>query len=151
MAELIAPITEDLRKEDLRMDVIKGIEFVKYKDEKLDASVTVTVEAGDWMVLNGSGVLVDPGASALANTYPVFVGNDQFDAQATGQLTLLLGGGFLYRTNKFVAGSYSVGQNLTIKGSDRTPQGASGGDPVLARVYKVPDAKGVMEIFVLDR
>lgn len=150
-AELIAPISVDLRAEDTRMDIVKGIEFVNYKDEKLNASVTATVEAGDWLVLDNDGTLVEPGASAVANTYPVFVGNDQFDAQATGQCTLIVGGKFNYRTNKYEAGSYTAGQNLTIKGSSRKLQAAGGSDPVLARVYKSPDAKGIMEVTVLNR
>lgn len=152
MAELIVPITEDLRKEDLRMDIIKGIERVNYKDEKLASGLSCAM--GDWLVLNNSGVLEAPGATAVPNTYPVVVGNDQYDAQATGQATILIAGGFIYRTVKFAPGSYTVGMSLTVKdlgGGEMVPSQAGGGDPVMARVYKAPDAKGVMEIEVLNR
>jgi len=152
MAELIAPITEDLRKEDLRMDIIKGIEHVSYKDEKLTAALLC--QAGDWLVLNNSGVLVAPTATAVPNTYPVFVGNDQYDDQATGQATLLISGGFIYRSTKFAPGSYTAGMNLTVKdlgAGEKVPSQAGVNDPIMARVYKAPDAKGVMEIEVLNR
>lgn len=153
-SELIAPITSDLRAPDNRMDIIKGNEFLKLQDVVLDPALVGqgTVELGDWLVKGSGGTMVDVGASAVANTYPVYVGNDQFDAQATGQVTLLLGGGFIYRTTKYTAGSYTVGQNLTVKGvGNRLPQAAGGSDPVLCRVFTAPDSKGVMEIQVLDR
>lgn len=149
--ELIAPITVDLRAPDNRMDITKGIEFLKISDELMDASIVADdIELGDWLVLGPSNTLIEASSSAVPNTYPVWVGNDQYDAQATGQLTILTNGGFRYRTNKFVAGSYTNGQNLTVK-SGTLPGPASGSDPILARVYKAPDAHGVMEIQVLDR
>jgi hypothetical protein len=152
MAELIAPIAEDLRKEDLRMDIIKGIEHLKYKDEKFAAGVSCAM--GDWLVLNNAGALEAPSATAVPNTYPVVVGNDQYDSQATGQGTILLGGDFVYRTNKFAPGVYTVGMSLTVKdlgAGEKVPCQAAVNDPILARVYKAPDAKGVIEILVLSR
>jgi hypothetical protein len=150
-SELIAPISVDLRAADNRMDIIKGMEHLNIKDEVLGAGLSV--ESGDWLV-KGASAMALPGLSAVANTYPVWVGNDQYDAQATGNVTILTNGGFIYRTSKFVAGSYTAGQNLTVKdlgGGEKVPSAASGGDPVLARVYTAPDSKGVMEIQVLDR
>jgi len=152
--ELVAPIGVDLRKEDNRLNIVKGIEFLKIKDEFMTAAVkTGGTTAGDWLV-KGAGGLAYPTTTAVANTYPVWVGNDQFDAQATGNATILLAGGFIYRTSKYVAGSYVEGQNLTVKdlgGGERVPSAAGGSDPILARVYTAPDANGVMEILVLDR
>jgi len=152
MAELVAPITEDLRKEDQRMDIIKGVEKVNLKDEKLSAGLAT--ESGDWLVKDDTETLVAPSVTAVANTFPVWVGNDQFDSQATGQATLVTSGGFIYRTTKFASGSYTAGQNLTVKdlgGGEKVPSAAGGSDPVLARVYTAPDAAGVMEIHVLNR
>ncbi len=152
MAELIAPISVDLRVEDLRCDIIKGIERVNYKDEKLPSGVSV--EAGDWMVVGSAGASLPANAAGVANTYPVLVGNDQYDSQATGQATLAIGGGFIYRTTKFVAGSYTDGQALTVRdlgGGEKVPSAAGVSDAIVARVYKAPDAKGVMEILVLNR
>jgi hypothetical protein len=153
-AELIVPLSTDLRKEDLRMDIIKGIEHVSPKDEVMVAGVVSGgCEAGDWLVKGASG-LAYPTTTAAANTYPVWVGNDQLDAQATGKATIVVNGGFIYRSTKFVAGSYTAGQNLTVKdlgGGERIPSAAGGSDPILARVYTAPDAAGVMEILVLTR
>lgn len=147
-AELIAPITEDLRASDNRMDIIKGIEHVNYQDVVLNTAVVAT-ELGDWLV-KGASSASQATSTGVGNTYPVFVGNDQLDAKATGKVTLLVGGGFIYRTTKFVAGSYAAGDNLTVK-SGLVPGPAGGSDAILARVYTAPDSKGVMEILVLNR
>jgi hypothetical protein len=150
--ELIAPITSDLRQPDNRFDIIKGIEFVKYKDEKYTAGASF--EMGDWVEKNASGAVAPANAAGRANVYPVVVGNDQFDSQATGQLTLALGGGFIYRTTKFVAGSYVEGNNLCVRDlglGEKVPSLAGVNDAIVARVYTAPDSKGVMEILVLNR
>ena len=154
LPEIVAPISNDLRREDQRMDIIKGIEHLNSKDELMTtAVVTAGVTSGDWLVKGSTGLTL-PTVTAVANTYPVWVGNDQYDAQATGKATILMGSGFIYRTNKFVAGAYVEGQNLTVKdlgAGEKVPSAAGGADPVLARVYTAPDANGVMEILVLVR
>jgi hypothetical protein len=154
--EYIAPISVDLRTEDLRMDIIKGIEHLNIQDEALNSVLQGQdlVETGDWLVLESDNTLNVPTTTAVANTFPVWVGNDQYDSQATGQATIILGGGFLYRTTKFVPGTYTNGQALTVKdlgGGERVPSAASGSDPVLCRVYKTPDSQNAMQIFVVNR
>jgi len=149
--EFIAPITVDLSTPDNQMDIIKGLEHINLVDVKFDPTLVLPVEPGDWMVKGATGQMVEPGVAAVASTYPIWVGNTQYDSMATGNLTLITNGGFIYRTNKYVAGVYPVGSNLTIKGLIRVPQLAAGADPVLARVFTAPDSNGVMEIIVLDR
>ena len=157
--EFVSPIAVDLRQPNNQMDIIKGLEDVQshVKDELMStAAKTAGITAGDWLVKSAAGTgLTLPTTTAQANTYPIWVGNDQYDSQATGQATLIVGCGFIYRTTKFVAGSYTEGQNLTVKddgtGTVRVPSAASGSDPILARVYTAPDANGVMEIEVLVR
>ena len=151
--ELIAPITEDLRADDTRMNIVKGLDRVQSGTDDVPFGASIEAEAGDWMVKDDTGVLVAPTATAVPNTYPVWVGNDQFDAKATGKGTIIVSGGYIYRTSKFVSASYSVGDNLTVKdlgGGERVPSAAGGADPILARVYSVP-VDGVMEILVLNR
>jgi len=155
LPELIAPISVDLRAEESKLDIIKGLENVSTmaKDEPLAASVVVDIDQGEWMVKSAAGLAL-PGVVPVANTYPVLTGNTQFDSLATGQLTILIGGGFIYRTTKFVPGSYTVGQNLTVKdlgAGQRVPSAAGAGEPIVGRVYTAPDSEGVMEIEVLDR
>jgi hypothetical protein len=155
MAELIVPITEDLRTEDSRMDIIKGIEKLNPKDEVMTSAVAAAgCSAGDWLVKGANGLEL-AGGTAVANTYPVWVGNDQLDAVASGKATILVGGHYIYRTTKYVAGSYTAGMNLTVKDTGGTSakllQAAGGTDPILARVYTAPDSKSVMEVRVLDR
>lgn len=152
--ELVAPIAVDLRDEDNRMSIIKGIERLNPKDEVMVAAVVSGgCDSGDWLVKGATG-LAYPTTTAVANTYPVWVGNDQFDVQATGMATILIGGGFIYRTTKYAAGAYTAGQALTVKdlgAGERVPSAAAGTDPIVGRVYTAPDASGVMEIEVLDR
>lgn len=150
--ELIAPITEDLRADDNRMDIVKGMEHLNLTDEVIGTGLNF--ELGDWAVLGQNGLEVS-GGTGVGNTYPIWVGNDQLDSKATGKATIITNGGFRYRTTKFAAGSYVEGQNLTVKdlggGVNLIPSAAGGGDAILCRVYKRPDSKGVMEITVLDR
>lgn len=150
--ELIAPITVDLRAEDPKFDVIKGIEKMNLTDLKRDSAFDV--EEGDWVRKTATGAALPQTGNAVAHVYPVVVGNNRYDAIATGNVTVAVNGGFIYRTKKFVAGSYSVGQNLCVKdlgAGEKTPSAAGGSDAIVARVWSYDAAKGIMEILVLDR
>lgn len=152
-SELVAPISVDLRAEDKGFNIIKGIEHVNYKDEAL-YDKTLSVLPGEWMTKTANGLEVPGSGNAVGNVYPVVVGNSQYDAVATGQLTILVGGGFIYETNKFATGSYTVGQALCVKdlgSGERVPSAAGGSDAIVARVYAYDAAKGLMQIQVLDR
>ena len=153
-AELIAPIAEDLRKEDLAFDIVKGIEHINVVDGKLEGTPLPSVGNGDWLMKTSTGFAVPTTGNAVANVYPVWTGNDRYDGIATGNVTVIVGGGFIYKTNKFVAGSYSVGQNLCVKdlgGGEKVPSAAGGTDAIIGRVWSFDSVKGVMEILVLNR
>lgn len=150
--ELVSPITVDLRAEDLKLDIIKGLEHLNYKDEVLASGVDV--EEGDWVTKTSTGVDAPASGNAVPNVYPVVTGNNRYDSLATGQVTIATGGGFIYKTKKFVSGSYTVGQNLCVKdlgGGEKTPSAAGVNDAIVARVYNYDAATGVMEIEVLNR
>lgn len=152
-SELVTPISVDLRAEDLSFDIVKGIEHINYKDEVL-VDPTLTVTPGDWMTLGASGLVVPATGNAVPNVFPVIVGNNQYDSIATGNLTIGIGGGFLYKTTKYVAGSYTIGQNLCVKnlgGGERVPSAAGGSDAIVGRVYALDTVKNVMTIMVLNR
>ena len=145
--ELVAPVTEDLRKEDLKFDIIKGIEHVNYQDGKLDAG---DVEEGDWVRKTATGFAV-PNASQT-RCFPVVTGNNRYDSKATGNVTVIVGGNWIYQTTKFVAGSYTVGQALTVKdlgGGEKVPSAAGSGDVVCGRVFAYDAAKGILTIEVV--
>lgn len=144
--ELVAPITEDLRAEELKFDILKGIEHVNYIDGKLPAGVDV--EEGDWVVKTSTGFAL-PGASSV-KAFPVVTGNNRYDAIATGDVTVIIGGNWVYQTKKFTGSGFIVNQELTIKGSVATPQAAAPGDVICGRVYGYDAAKGVMQILVLN-
>lgn len=149
--ELVAPVTVDLRAEDLLLEITKGIEHVNYIDGKLDAG---DVAPGDWVRKTTTGFAVPQVGNAVAHVFPVVVGNNQFDSLATGNVTVITNGGFIYKTKKFVAGSYSVGTNLCVKdlgAGEKIPSAAGGSDAIVARVWSYDAAKGIMEILVLDR
>ena len=143
--ELVAPITVDLRADDLKFDIVKGIEHVNYIDGKLDAG---DVEEGDWVVKTSTGFAL-PGASSV-KAFPVVTGNNRYDALATGNVTVIVGGNWIYQTKKFSGSGFIVNQELTIKGSVAMPQAAAPGDVICGRVYAYDAAKGVMSILVLN-
>ena len=152
--ELVAPITVDLRQENYNFNIVKGIEHVNYDDQLNVAGPSLAVNPGDWMTLASTGLVVPATGNAVPNVYPVVVGNNEYDAQATGNLTIITNGGFIYQTNKYVAGSYTVGQNLCVKnlgGGERVPSAAGANDAIVARVFAINVSTGVMLIQVLDR
>jgi hypothetical protein len=152
--ELVAPITEDLRAEDLKFDIVKGIEHVNYVDGKWVPGAATAVEEGDWVTKTNSGYDVIAAGNGVANVYPVVEGNNRYDAIATGNVTVIEAGGFKYKTKKFVPGAYTVGMNLTVKdlgAGEMVPSAAGASDAIVARVMSYDAAKGVMDILVLNR
>ena len=153
LPELVAPITVDLRKTVENFDVIKGIEHMNYMDVVL-ANEALNIVPGQWMTLSSTGLVVPATGNAVANVYPVVVGNNEYDSIATGDLTIAVSGGFIYRTVQFVAASYTVGQNLCVKnlgGGEMVPSAAGGSDAIVARVFAINTVTGTMDIQVLDR
>ena len=144
--ESVAPITTDLRAEELKLDIVKGIEHLSYIDGKLASG---DVEEGDWVKKTASGFSL-PGATS-EKCFPVVTGNNRYDALATGNISVIVGGDWIYKTKKYTAGSYTVGQALTIKGSSTLPQAAGAGDIVCGRVHSLDVAKGIMEILVVNQ
>ena len=147
MAELIAPISEDLRADKPAWEITKGIEKVNYLDLKNDTPATAFA-AGDWVVRTSTGCAAVPSGNGPA-ALPVLVGNDQYDSQATGQLTVAVGGGFMAKTTKYKAGSYTVGASLCVKSDGLQVAGAN--DAIVARVMAYDSVKAIMEILVLNR
>jgi hypothetical protein len=153
LPELVAPIAVDLRAADESFDIIKGIEHLNYQDGLL-VDQTLTVTPGDWMTIASSGFVVPATGNAVGNVYPVIVGNNEYDSLATGDLTVAIGGGFMYKTTKYVAGSYTIGQNLCVKdlgGGERVPSAAGSNDAIVGRVFALDIVKNVMTILVLNR
>jgi len=149
----MAPLQSDLTVDTNYLEVIKGLDNVLRTDKTISAGFVVG--EGDWAVLDDNDELVAPAAGPVANTYPVWAGNEsgRSDVHATGMATILMGGRFIYRTTKYnTAGSYSVGTPITVK-VDATiycPTPATGTEAVLGRVTKVP-ANGVIEIEVISQ
>ena len=148
LPELVAPITVDLRKPDLSFDVIKGLEHVNYVDVVLD-NKSLQVPKGTWLQKTSTGANAIPAGNGPEDVYPVVVGNDEYDALATGNVTLLVGGGFIVQTTNFVAGSYTIGQDLTAKSTGI--QAAGSGDALVARVWAYDSVNQVLTYLVLNR
>lgn len=148
----LVPLTEDLLIEGHLLDIFRGLEGIMRADKDIAAGESFA--EADWAVLNNSDELEAPGATPVANTFPVWAGNAEgrTDVHATGKATIIMGGRFFYRTSKYNSAlNYSSGDPLTVKdlgGGEKVPTLAGGSDPVLARVHKVP-AGGIMEIQVL--
>lgn len=127
------PVQEDLTTEELKLSVLRGFENANRVDYKFKDGESF--EMGDWAVLNADGELEAPGAGAVANTYLVFSGNDRFDAKATGQCTVFVNSNLVVKTNKFAAGAYAPGTQLTAKGGKLIGVAASN-DPCLGQVIE---------------
>lgn len=133
------PVTEDLTTDELRLSVLRGLESMFRVDKKNANGAAFAL--GEWAVLNANGELERASASSVANTYPVFAGTDRFDAEATGQSTIIMGGPIIARTSQYNdALSYNIGDTLTVKnlggGESRLTKTATG-DVILARVVGV--------------
>lgn len=110
----IAPVGEDLTKEALNLEILRGIEKMFRVDKKVGSGVSL--KAGEHAVLGNDGVLSRPGATPVAETYLVFAGTDRFDSKATGQVTIIMNSALVVKTDLYdVTQSYNVGDYLTSK------------------------------------
>lgn len=148
MTENLVPLTEDLTKEDNKLNIIRGLEQLQRVDKTIADGESF--REGEYAVLTDSDELVSPGASSVSNCFPVWAGNAEgrSDVHATGKATILMGQGFIYRTSVFNdAETYSVGDGITCKDNSKIPTLASGNDKILGRVVGVSE-EGLLEIKV---
>ena len=145
----VVPVQEDLTKEELHLNVLRGMENMFRVDKKL--AVGSSLELGQWGVLQNDGTVAAPGASSSIATYLVFCGSERFDSMATGQVTLVMNSNIIIKTDRFdVGGSYSVGTELTVKGSSSVSVAATG-DFVVGKVAEVGSGYLVIEVFAAAR
>jgi hypothetical protein len=150
--ELVAPITVDLRNPatEYYFDIIKGLENINYVDAPLASG---NFSPGDWAWKTASGFAPPPTGNAPANVYPVVVGNNEYDSLATGNISVIEGGHFMYNTTKLVAASYTLGQNLCVKnlgGGEQIPSAAGSSDAVVARVYDMNVILGIGNVYTVE-
>lgn len=142
----VAPITEDLTTDSLRMQVTRGFETMQRTDYALAAADTALL-SGEWAVINSEGKAAAPGATPVGHTYPVLAGTDRFDVKATGQVTLVTSWPIRFKTSNYNAGgSYTPGDLLTVKAANELVEAATG-EVVLARVVTV--GSGWLEVETL--
>jgi len=142
------PVGEDLTAEDLRLQVVRGLEQAKRADYPL-ADLSTVLLTGEWAVLNASSQAVRASSTPVGQTYPVFSGTDRFDARATGNVTLLLASNVVIKSSVFDdTATYAVGSYLTVKdlgGGESKVTLRSGSEPRLARVLEVASTYLVYE------
>ena len=144
----IVPVQEDLTLEDLRLSIQRGLEKMFRVDKKYAPGVTL--ELGEWGVLQNDGTVARPGATPVAETYLVFCGTERFDARATGQVTLLMNSNLIVKSSRFEPDSYAVGMALCVKnlGADAAHVSpASAGEFVCGKVLEVGNGCLVYEVF----
>jgi len=138
-SERTVPVQEDLTTEDLSLQVIRGLETMFRADKPFASGVSLV--DGEWGVLQSDGTVARASSTPVPNTYPVFCGTNRFDSHATGQVTLILGGGPVLKTNRFDDGqSYAPGDFLTVKdlgGGESSVTKQAGSDPRLGKVIEV--------------
>ena len=135
----VAPIGEDLTKEDLTLSILRGLEGMYRVDKKVATGASFL--KGEWAVLDSDGKADRPGATPVGHTYLVFCGTDRFDARATGQVTLIMGKSVVAKTSRYDDGqSYAVGDYLTVKdlgGGEAHVTKAGAGEARLGAVLEV--------------
>ena len=101
-------------------DVVRGWPHGGAIDESFPVATGVTVKEGELVVLNASGQVDHPATvpaeadpAAPLKLYLVIQGNDQWDAQFVGKVTVLRGE-VTIETEKFVAGAYTPGELVTV-------------------------------------
>jgi hypothetical protein len=134
------PVGEDLTKEDIRCQIIRGMEQAHRADVKLASPSTVLL-TGEYAVLNSAGKAVRSSATPLGESFLVFSGTDRFDARATGNITLIMSFGQIVKSSVYDTGAvYAVGSYLTVKdlgaGESKLTL-RSGVEPRIGRVLEV--------------
>lgn len=147
-SELVAPIDVDLRAEDKTFNIIKGMEKLNTMDLSMD-DTSEDIQPGLWVEKTSTGCQL-PSSQGLAQVYPVMVGNNQFDSIASGKITVIVGGGFLYETTQVESDSYTVGQLLTVNNATGKLQVASNGDTVVAKIWSYDSTKLVATVEALS-
>lgn len=142
------PVGEDLTQEVLSLSILRGLEKMFRVDKK--SSNGLELDQREWGVLQSDNTVARPGASSDISTYLCFRGTNQFDAKASGQVTLVMNSSIIVKSNHYNnAGSYNVGTELTVKSlgsgfAGVTP--AANGEHVLAKVQEVGQGYLVYEV-----
>lgn len=145
----IVPVSEDLTTEELRLSVLRGLERMNRVDQK--SSSGLSLDQGEWGVLQSDGTVARPSAVPALETYLCFLGTTRFDARATGQVTLIMNSPVIVKSKYYdLAGSYVVGTLLTVKdlgaGEAGVTPGASG-EYVFGKVLEVGQGVLKYEVF----
>lgn len=130
----IAPVGEDLTKEDLSLSVLRGLEKM-YRVDKAVAS-GVSLSKGMWGMLNADGKVAATGATPAGACFLVFAGNDRYDAKATGQVTLIMASPVVVKSSVYdTTATYAVGDMLCVKSGKVTKR--TGSEARYGRVLEV--------------
>lgn len=145
----LVPVKEDLTTEDLRLAITRGLASMFRKDHKLGEGEELFL--GEWGVVGDDGLVSRPGATPVRNTFLVFCGVERTDVHATGAVTLIKSSNVIAKSTRYnVAGTYSVGMELTVKNLGAGEAGltpAAAGEPVLATVEAI--GQGYLEFSVM--
>lgn len=144
----VVPLQEDLTKEDLRLNVLRGHENMFRVDKKF--ATGESLQLGEWGCLQNDGTMARPSAVPVAETYLVFCGNERYDSMATGQVTLIMNSSIIIKTNRFDASaSYAAGSLLSVKDLGAGEAGvtlASPGEYCVGKVQEVGSGYLVIEV-----
>lgn len=138
------PFLKDARVDKPAFTVVKGMDKMLTVE---GAAGVPGIEAGDWVVKTAAGFGVNDAEGK--KVMPVYSGSEKPDSAVTGGLTVIVGGGILVKTTKFVPGAYVVNQALTVKAGSKLPEAAGAADYVIGHVWSIAD--GVMEILLANR
>ncbi len=135
---LVAPIAQDLTKEDLNLQIIRG--YTSGMD-RVDTKLVPGVElfTGEWGVIGADGI-ARPGVTSNAMTYLVIAGSERSDVRGTGKVTVAKGKVLTVKTSRrALNATYVPGTELTVKdlgNGEAVVSPAAKGEWVVAKVLE---------------
>lgn len=117
-------------------EVIRGWPYDGSLDRYEPIKAGVTLVNGDWVTKQTDNTVDKSGATASAAAGLVIAGNGDSGSASTSGKAVVLWGNFIARVSNFATGSYTPGQELTVKSGKIAPA-VVGTDPVVGYVLDV--------------
>jgi hypothetical protein len=126
-------------------EIIRGWPYDGATDRSEPITAGATLQNGDWVTKQADGTVNKVGATAVAKSGLVVVGNGDSASADNANMAVVLWSNYIARISNYAAGSYTPGMALTVKNGVLTPATAPNmgatpptlGDPVVAHVLDV--------------
>jgi len=118
-------------------EIIRGWPYDGSLDRSEPIKAGETLVNGDWVTKSTDNTVEKVGASPVALTGLVVVGNGDSGSAANAGQAVVLWDNFIAKVSNYEAGSYTPGQALTVKNGVLTAAATDGSEPINAYVLDV--------------